>query len=101
MVENVTQIKNFISFYFLFFICSISTFCFPFLLIIISVLITVNMSCCLKKHQSKQEYLLPYYYFNNIMKKMSNKLSEINIKDFTSCFFDDVINIKNLDPKSR
>ena len=32
---------------------------------------------------------------------MSNKISEINIKHFTSCFFDDVMNIKNLDPKSR
>ena len=32
---------------------------------------------------------------------MSNKISEINIKHFTSCFFDDVMNIKNLDTKSR
>ena len=32
---------------------------------------------------------------------MISKLREMNIKDFTCYFFDDMINIKNLYPKSK
>ena len=78
-----------------------------FLLIPISLLIIAGIYCYLIKHQLKQEHLLAYY-------DTSNKLKEIDInnmirkwvinkrnrykKNHTYYFFDDMINIKNLDP---
>ena len=62
---------------------------FTFLIFITSLLIIFNVYCCLIKH------LLWHQSKNKL--KMSNKLKEIDMKNRTYCFFNDLINIKNLD----
>ena len=53
------------------------------------------------KYQAKQKHLLPFhlasYVLIIIIIKISNKVKDIDIKNHTYYFFDDIINLKNFD----
>ena len=66
---------------------------FTFLIFIISLLIIFNVYCCLIKH------LLWHQSENKL--KMSDKLKEINMKNRTYCFFNDLIKVKSRQMKSH
>ena len=69
-------------------------------------MIAVSIYYYLIKYQAKN--LLPFYNTNNKLNKfcidsinwMSNKVRDINIKNHTHYFFDDIINIKDFDPNN-
>ena len=70
-----------------------------FYLLLAFLLITIA-----KQKQAKQKHLLPFHDLSNKFKevlyksKMSNKVKDIDIKNHTYNFFDEIINIKNFDP---
>ena len=66
---------------------------FTFLIFIISLLIIFNVYCCLIKH------LLWHQSENKL--KMSDKLKEIDMKNRTYCFFNDLIKVKSRQMKSH
>ena len=76
---------------------------FAFLLITIALLIAVDIYCYLVKYQAKQKYLLPFSVKNNELSfenlDSNNKLEEIDIKNSTYYYFDDIIKTEdfNLD----
>ena len=76
-------------------------------MITITLSIVVSIYCYLIKHRAKQKYLLLFHVTNSKLKevlywqyklKMSNKFKDIDRKNHTYYFFDDIINIKNFDP---
>ena len=62
---------------------------FAFLLIAIGFLIAVSIYCYIIKYQAKQKKLL-----------MSNKVKDIDTKNRTCYFLDDIINTKTFDPNN-
>ena len=72
-----------------------------FLLITIALLIAVSISFYLIKFRANQKHLLPFRFTNNKLKnyksKMSNKVKDIDIKNQTYYFSNDIVNIKNFD----
>ena len=60
---------------------------------------TICIYCCLLNIIQKKNI---YYHIATLVTnlKMSNKLKEINIKNYTYYFYDNIINIKNLDPNN-
>ena len=77
-----------------------------FLLITIASLIAVSVYCYLIKYRAKQKHSLPFKFTNNKLKeivyqkyksKMSNKVKDIDLKNRTYYFCNDMINIKNFD----
>ena len=77
--------------------CKTQFFCImlTFLLIIITLLIAVSIYCYQIKYRAKQKHLLPFY---DTKLKMSNKVTDINIKNQTYYFFNYIIGIENFDP---
>ena len=64
---------------------------------------SVSIYCYQIKYQAKQKHLLPFHdtnLFDKCKLKMSNKVKDINIKNHTYYFFDDIINIKDFDPNN-
>ena len=54
------------------------------------------------KYQAKQKHLLPFHLASYVLIiiiiiKISNKVKDIDIKNHTYYFFDDIINLKNFD----
>ena len=79
------------------------------LLITILLLIAVSICCYLIKYREKHKHLLLFHFRNNALKeaiyqkyksKMSNKIKDIDMKNHTYHFFDDMINIKDFDPNN-
>ena len=77
------------------------------LLITITLLITVSIYCYLIKYPAKQKHLLPFHdtklktnQYSLYKLKMSNKVKDINIKNLTYYFFNDMIDIENFDPNN-
>ena len=79
-----------------------------FLLITIALLISVSIYCYLIKYRAKQKHLLPFHETNNELKmfvliiyyqktESKNELKEIDIKNHTCYYFNDVIKIKDFD----
>ena len=75
-------------------------------MISVALLIAVTIYCKLIKYWAKQKHLLPFHdtklkqaYINNLNWKwvMSYKVKDIDIKNRTYYFFNDIINIENLD----
>ena len=55
----------------------------------------ININCYDKKTSMKTKNI--YYHINNIKMVRNNDLKEIVIKNYTCNYFDDMININNLD----
>ena len=66
------------------------------------LLVVICGSCYFhyKKYRSKQEHLIPFYDTSNKTQiiEINSKFKDIGIKTGIYYFFDDMINIKNLDP---
>ena len=60
------------------------------------LLVVIYISCgyYYTRHWIKKEYALPYQY-------RVNSVEEINVKNQTYYFFDDMINMKNLNPNKK
>ena len=76
-------------------------FLLAFVLITKALLIDVSVYFSVIKYQAKQKHLLPFhlasYVLIIIIIKISNKVKDIDIKNHTYYFFDDIINLKNFD----
>ena len=80
-----------------------------FLLVTTAILIAVSIYWRLIKYRAKQKHLLPFHFTNNKLKeiiyqkyksKMSNKVTDIDTKNRTCYFFNDIINIKHFGPNN-
>ena len=83
--------------------CETQLFFFTFLLITIAFLIAVSIYCYVTKYRTKQKHVLPYHITNHqvnkcIIKVESNdKLKEVDIKNRTLYYFNDIIKIEDFD----
>ena len=78
-----------------------------FLLITVALLIAFSIYCYLIKYRAKQKLLLPCQYTINKLKKnwvlktykieSNGKLKEINIKNCTCYYFNDIIKFEDFD----
>ena len=81
-------------------------FLLAFVLITKALLIDVSVYSSVIKYQAKQKHLLPFHLASYVLIiiiiiiiiiKISNKVKDIDIKNHTYYFFDDIINLKNFD----